>query len=1072
MTNRKFLASTYVKGDGKTTVFNFSFAGVNTDRQSGATPYLHPEDVHVQELFEDATGAPQVITRTGELVSANSIRIVGEPVAAGREIRIYRETELRFPLVDYRDGQSVSEHDLDLANRQAVFLAQELNDATSSAISLDDSFSYDFMNRRGVNLAPGKNPQDAVNVNQLKHAIRVPESEDVIDALPAPAERANRVLSFDSFGKPTMHVPTYDSAAALRIELADPSNKLVGYRYPDTESVPYTVAARLNTTVHVMDFLTDAQRAAVEAGEVVDCGPELQKAIDAAGNGVLNWPGGALFGTGQELIVRYCQRWTGGGRGKRLYPFMPLNNFNTAIITTGDGTAYKTIKTRRKYRGNANDPQDAPLSAILNVQHQNFDMGDIAIHCWYDPARIQVEPTYLGHDWDCGVFVGCRLHCKLNQVAVTGCFRFAGIYMDVTRGVGLPELFGWDGIRHPEDNQYGGDGCSVNETITWGGRWGLVVLGSQPKEGLISYGKDYTTRLYVTITDAPPTGTITLAGEVFTWVDDASDLRQIQKASTAHECAANLQKAVDELFYSDADAETFRTALFLTADTTTTVVARDANSDTFKKTFTASITGTNVFLSHTSPVRAPDPAPYFDEEMQGTVPDTRGSYGFSDFSITHSQLFGSWHPTKRARARIRSDYNSVLDEGAGSFWIDGLAGNAARKLQGHRYINVRFDGKYDPFNIKMGRTHRDEFFGCHWDGSATVNFTWPGGVPTGNVVSKVKYGPVTNVPELTTLTRFYSQDSTPSNKHFTWNRGCGTLMSGAGRTRLPGDVFLTSGKLMVNNNLTQSAAAELTLNSGTKGNATVRFKAGGDTATLGSIRRAANTGIMTIVNKGTLECSSTAFTLQGHSKATSYINSGGELVLSAVPDLASTALFRIRNVNTSVFRISQEDAVTYLPFRPNTTNSVNLGRADAAWANLYVYNAPTITSDARLKTDIRPLLERELAAGRKLVRSIGIFQWLASVEEKGPERARLHVGQTVQGAIKILVEEGLVASDYGFICYNKWDAEFDAESGETSEAGNQYGFREGPMQNLMLRALAVDLDELTARVLKLETKEV
>lgn len=228
MTQRAFLASTYVVADGKTKTFNFSFAGVNTDRDSGATPYLHPEDVKVQELYRDAAGTPSMIQRAGELVSANAIRILGGPVAAGREIRIYRETEIRFPLVDYRDGQSVSEHDLDLANRQAVFLAQELSDATASAIMLDDGFNYNFMGRKAVNVAPGTAPMDAVNVSQLSRAIRGAQSEGPLEELPPASSRAGLMLSFDANGQPRLVVPQSGSVGEFAINLLNGNDPLKG----------------------------------------------------------------------------------------------------------------------------------------------------------------------------------------------------------------------------------------------------------------------------------------------------------------------------------------------------------------------------------------------------------------------------------------------------------------------------------------------------------------------------------------------------------------------------------------------------------------------------------------------------------------------------------------------------------------------------------------------------------------------------------------------------------------------------------------------------------------------------
>lgn len=119
--------------DGVKVSWQFQFDGVIPDSNSGTTPYLYPEDVRVQELYTDANGIPQVIDRVGTLTAANEIRVEGTPIAAGRQVRIYRATEIRFPLVDYRDRQVVSELDLDLQARQSLFVAMEVYDAADQA---------------------------------------------------------------------------------------------------------------------------------------------------------------------------------------------------------------------------------------------------------------------------------------------------------------------------------------------------------------------------------------------------------------------------------------------------------------------------------------------------------------------------------------------------------------------------------------------------------------------------------------------------------------------------------------------------------------------------------------------------------------------------------------------------------------------------------------------------------------------------------------------------------------------------------------------------------------------------
>ena len=81
-----------------------------------------------------------------------------------------------------------------------------------------------------------------------------------------------------------------------------------------------------------------------------------------------------------------------------------------------------------------------------------------------------------------------------------------------------------------------------------------------------------------------------------------------------------------------------------------------------------------------------------------------------------------------------------------------------------------------------------------------------------------------------------------------------------------------------------------------------------------------------------------------------------------------------------------------------------------------------------------------------------VFQFKDAVEKKGPE-ARLHVGVIAQRVIEAFASEGLDATRYGLLCYDKWDDEYedveitDADGTKRTEhrkvldAGDRYGIR-------------------------------
>lgn len=104
-------------------------------------------------------------------------------------------------------------------------------------------------------------------------------------------------------------------------------------------------------------------------------------------------------------------------------------------------------------------------------------------------------------------------------------------------------------------------------------------------------------------------------------------------------------------------------------------------------------------------------------------------------------------------------------------------------------------------------------------------------------------------------------------------------------------------------------------------------------------------------------------------------------------------------------------------------NLYNIGSAAYRAAVIYAGTGTINTSDAREKTPVSPLTPAEIAAAKELAKEIGTYQFLAAVTEKG-DKARRHVGMTVQRAIEIMATHGLNPLSYGFICYDKWDDVF------------------------------------------------
>lgn len=324
MPTQSYLATNIFDTDGIRTDWAFSFAGASPE--SNTQPYLFPEDVRALEMYTAVSGAPAVAERSVRIdpLRPNVAIVVGPAIAAGRRVRIYRKTEIRFPLVDYRDRQSVSEADLDLANRQAIFVAQETLDAARDNLLQDLHGNYDALGRRVVNVADGQDPTDAINLRQLRRSIRVGDME--LPVLPGASSRANKLLGFDSYGRPEAMLAASGSATELEQSLADAqdgtkgANK-IGYRDLIAGTFPGTVADIIRALpVSVMRFIPQSEHAGIYDGSSQkDYTQYIQRAIDSiAVGGELTFPAVTLRHTGLVISTARNPKLTGAGWRTRL----------------------------------------------------------------------------------------------------------------------------------------------------------------------------------------------------------------------------------------------------------------------------------------------------------------------------------------------------------------------------------------------------------------------------------------------------------------------------------------------------------------------------------------------------------------------------------------------------------------------------------------------------------------------------------------------------------------------------------------------------------------------------------
>lgn len=125
---------------------------------------------------------------------------------------------------------------------------------------------------------------------------------------------------------------------------------------------------------------------------------------------------------------------------------------------------------------------------------------------------------------------------------------------------------------------------------------------------------------------------------------------------------------------------------------------------------------------------------------------------------------------------------------------------------------------------------------------------------------------------------------------------------------------------------------------------------------------------------------------------------------------------------------------------PGVDNTWDFGDASFRWKEIFAGNGTINTSDGREKEQERALSVAELAVSSSLKGLIKAFKWTSAVELKG-DGARWHFGVIAQDVKEAFEAQGLDGFDYGVLCYDEWDAEFDDDGNEVSPAGNRYGVR-------------------------------
>lgn len=323
-------------GDGVTKLFDFNY------------PYQQADEVFVSV---DGVNVPYVWAAG----STSTVEVTPAP-ALGTKVRVYRSTEAFAPRHLFAAGTPFLPRYVDENATQMLFALQEgMGDFARVAEVAEDALEGVTEAQAAAEAAQAAAQAAAANANR---AVRVPATDAAIDPLPTAALRANKVLGFDSTGRPTVLAPASGSAEELALTLAGPGGAaFVGAVMPNgtegrlqdalsylalgADRVVNTVAdlAGVPTdgtirSVQTLGYYTAGDRGAalyrLSAGDT----STADSVFTFAGIGANRWK---LVHNGTLTVNQGGVRTSGVAQGANLQRLITAAHYEGGVILTGSG---------------------------------------------------------------------------------------------------------------------------------------------------------------------------------------------------------------------------------------------------------------------------------------------------------------------------------------------------------------------------------------------------------------------------------------------------------------------------------------------------------------------------------------------------------------------------------------------------------------------------------------------------------------------------------------------------------------------------------------------------------------
>ena len=109
-------------------------------------------------------------------------------------------------------------------------------------------------------------------------------------------------------------------------------------------------------------------------------------------------------------------------------------------------------------------------------------------------------------------------------------------------------------------------------------------------------------------------------------------------------------------------------------------------------------------------------------------------------------------------------------------------------------------------------------------------------------------------------------------------------------------------------------------------------------------------------------------------------------------------------------------------FYTSKSGGTDLGSSTYQWKDCYLTNSPIVSSDRRLKQNFESVPEAVFTAWGNV--NFQVYKFKEAVAKKGEANARKHVGLVAQDIIEAFQAQGLDAFDYGIVCHDSWEDQY------------------------------------------------